>query len=86
MHYFFQDLEKTYNEEVPYHNAIHATDVLQGVYFSLQRGEGYVSFDVFMFKNLYYLLSILKIDKNPFHTDLKIHTGDSVKSHFGHFE
>lgn len=50
MHHFFQDLEKTYNEEVPYHNAIHATDVLQGVYFSLQRGEGYVSFDVFYIK------------------------------------
>jgi len=39
LHYFFQDLEKTYNEEVPYHNAIHATDVLQGVYFSLQRDK-----------------------------------------------
>merc|ERR1712130_342387 len=38
----FEDVESSYHASVPYHNAVHATDVLQGVYYALRRpSEGF---------------------------------------------
>lgn len=34
---FLKDVEESYNPEVPYHNAKHATDILQAVYYSLNK-------------------------------------------------
>ena len=36
---FLKDVEESYNAEVPYHNAKHATDILQAVYYSLNKSK-----------------------------------------------
>ena len=42
LYHLFEDVEASYHANVPYHNAVHATDVLQGVYYALRRpSEGF---------------------------------------------
>lgn len=35
--FFLKDVQSSYNEQVPYHNAVHATDILQAVYHALNK-------------------------------------------------
>ena len=37
--FFLKDVQLSYNEQVPYHNAVHATDILQAVYHALNKGN-----------------------------------------------
>lgn len=38
--FFLKDVQLSYNEQVPYHNAVHATDILQAVYHALNKENG----------------------------------------------
>ena len=39
LYYFLKDVQNSYNYHVPYHNATHATDILQAVYYALNKGK-----------------------------------------------
>lgn len=53
--YLFQDVEDSYHSHIPYHNAIHATDVLQAVYHAINKGIVYH----FPLVNYYYHIQIV---------------------------
>ena len=62
LYHFLKDVQESYNADVPYHNAKHATDILQAAYYSLNKSK--YCFLALLFYGDYELSVILELLDN----------------------